>query len=131
MQKLILDTLGMIDEHEELERVLEFYKDGLRGLLTNFLLIYLDKRPLEVGEDRDAAFFEEVLTQYQNSIQYRLASEDPMGNLADMTVTLTCYYVCNTAREMVELNEQELRKSIINPTSMHLGSGYVVVPLLA
>lgn len=130
MQKLVIDTLGMLDDCGESLEALDFYKDGTRGLIADYLNYYLDKDPQErLLEDGDIEFFDKVLTQYQNSLQYQINNDNPFGCLGDTVVMILCYRVAHATRQMVAENQTELRQSVVEPHRIDLGTGYVAISM--
>lgn len=74
MEKHILPTAQAIVEFGLMEYVLEFYEDGVRGLVRDHVLLVTDL--LAGAEDRETFFDEDplktkIISMYENSLQYR------------------------------------------------------------
>ena len=129
MRKLIISTIGVMDWCADVEELLAFYPDGLKGLIAAYLDHYLDDREsIWIETDRDVAFFDNVLELYQASPEYRAQSFE-QGNRQDLVITLTCYHLASATRELVQTHQREIRHSTLNPTQITLGEGYVALPM--
>lgn len=132
MRKLIVDTLGLIDEHDYLEEVMSFYRDGLKGLVADYLDHYLEFNSILQGDDeRDLMFFDRVLELYATSPEHLVRDFANLTSLGEVTVMMACYAVSTATWQMVEIHHRDLRAStLINPARIDLGLGYVGLPLL-
>ena len=72
MTKVILSTATIVEEFKKFERLFEFYKGGIRGLIEDSMLLAADRVDiLPHSLKAHEAMVEKVMAEYETSVQYR------------------------------------------------------------
>jgi hypothetical protein len=131
MNKLLIETFGVIETFERLADALEFYPHGLKGLITDYLVHYLSGPPtLYDSDSRDEAFFDRVMQMYHDSYlspEFRFNAPQVSNPSQQEILLLLCLGVGATVRRIVEHYEKELRSSVVDVHSIKWGHNYMLL----